>query len=152
MSESISVQELVYSVVVQLNEGIDFGIDMQSALSGAKEIPPEGVRVDVPFEGEATGPKLKGMIVGTDYLLMRGDGVSILHIHAVITTDDGGRISFSGDGIGIPQEDSPIVELRENVTLHSAAPKYSWVNRLQIWATGQVDLSTGKITIKGYSA
>jgi hypothetical protein len=71
-----------------------FGIDLQSALSGAQAIPPEGVRVDVTFEGEFTGPKIKGTIAGTDYVLMRGDGVSRLHAHAVITTDDGERIAF----------------------------------------------------------
>ncbi len=152
MSETMSVQELVYDETIQLTEMADFGIDMQSALSGAKAIPPEGVRVNVAFEGELTGPKLKGKIVGTDYLLLRGDGVAKLNVQAVITTDHGERIAFYADGVFIPQEGSPIGQVRENVTLHTAAPKYSWVNRLQFWATGQADLSTGKVTLKGYSA
>ncbi len=152
MSETMPVQELAYDAAVQLTGEINFGIDMKSAMADPKAIPPEGVRVDVPFEGELTGPKLKGKIAGTDYLLLRGDGIAKLDIHAVITTDDGERIAFYGDGVGIAQEGSSTVQLRENVTLHTASPKYSWVNRQQFWATGQVDLSNGKITVKGYSA
>lgn len=152
MPETISVQELVYDETIQSTGMTDFGIDMQSVLSDPQAIPPEGVRIDGTFEGELTGPKLKGKIAGTDYMLLRGDGVGKLHVHAVITTDDGERIAFYADGIAIPQAGSLIVPLRENVTLHTAAPKYSWVNRLQFWATGETDLSTGKTTLKGYSA
>ena len=152
MSETISVQELIYNETAQITGQIDFGIDMQSVLSGAREVPPEGLRFDIGFEGELTGPKLSGKIAGTDYVLLRGDGVAKLHIHAVITTDDGERIAFYGDGIAIVQPGAPSMQLRENIALHTAAPKYSWVNHLQIWATGQGDLSTGQITLKGYSA
>lgn len=152
MPETISVQELIYNETAQLTGQTDFGMDMQSALSGAREIPPEGLRLDLGFEGELTGPKFSGKIAGTDYVLLRGDGVAKLHIHAVITTDDGERIAFYGDGVAIVQPGSPTMQLRENIALHTAAPKYSWVNRLQIWAIGQGDLATGQITLKGYSA
>ncbi len=152
MAETMPVQELVYEETIQLTEMIDFGIDMQSALSGSKAIPPEGARVNVSFEGELTGPKLKGKIAGKDYLLIRGDGIAKLNVHAVITTDDDERIALRADGVFIPQEGSPIGQVRENVTLHTAVPKYAWVNRLQFWATGQVDLSASKVTLKGYSA
>ncbi len=152
MPETMSVQELIYNETVQITGQTDFGIGMQSALSGAREIPPEGLRFDIDFAGELTGPKLKGKIAGTDYVLLRGDGVSKLHIHAVITTDDGERIAFYGDGVAIVQPGASEMQVRENIALHTASPKYSWVNRLQIWVTGQGDLSTGKLTLKGYSA
>ncbi len=35
-------------------------------------------------------------------------------------------------------------ELRENVTLTTAEPGYAWVNSLQIWAGGTVDLAKGE--------
>jgi hypothetical protein len=152
MSETMSVQELVYEEIIQSTGETHFGIDMQSALSGAQEIPPEGVRFDITFAGELTGPKLKGKIVGTDYVLMRGDRLPTLHVHAVITTEDGERISFFGDGIAILEPGSPVMQLRENVTLHTAAAKYAWVNRQLFWATGGTDPSTGQATLKGYSA
>ena len=152
VSVTMSVQELVYEETFQLTGETHFGIDMQSALSGAQEIPPEGVRFDITFAGELKGPKLKGKIVGTDYVLMRGDGLPILHVHAVITTDDGERISFFGDGSATLVPGTPVVQLRENVTLHTAAAKYAWVNRQLFWATGKTDLSAGQATLKGYSA
>ncbi len=31
------------------------------------------------------------------------------------------------------------------------SPRASWVNTLQVWAPGTVDLSTGQIQIKGYA-
>lgn len=151
MSETMSVQELVYEETFYNTGETHFGVDMQSALSGAQEIPPEGVRFDITFEGELTG-KIKGKIVGTDYVLLRRDGLPRLHVHAVITTDDGERISFFGDGIAILEPGSPYIQLREQVTLHTAAAKYGWVNRQLFWATGATDLSTGQATLKGYIA
>ena len=151
MSGTMSVQELVYEETFQLTGETHFGIDMQSALSGAVAIPPEGVRIDVAFAGELTG-KIKGKIAGIDHTLMRADGAIFLHVHAVITTDDGERISFFADGTATMEPGSPVIQLRENVTLHTAAAKYAWVNRQLFWATGKTDLSTGQATLKGYSA
>ena len=152
MSETMSVQELIYNANIQITGQTDFGVDMQSALSDIQKVPPEGLRFDVEVEGELKGPKLIGKIAGTDYVLLRGDGVARLHVHAVITTNDGKRIALYADGVAIVQPDSPKMQLRENVTLQTASPEYSWANRLQIWATGQGDLSTGLISLKGYSA
>jgi hypothetical protein len=151
MSVNMSVQELVYTETLQLTGETDFGIGMQAAMSGAQAIPPGGLRFDLPFQGELEG-KIAGGIAGTDYAFMRGDGIGLLHAHAIITTEDGERISFFADGLALFEPGSPIAQLRENVTLYSASPKYAWVNRLQIWATGQGDLSTNQTTLKGYSA
>jgi hypothetical protein len=151
MPETMPVQEFVYEEIVQMTEMVDFGIDMQSALSGAKKIPPEGVRVNGSFEGEIKGPKIEGKVAGTDYGLIRGDGIIELDAHAVITTSDGEHISYYADGITWTPEGAQQGELRANVTLQTASPKYSWVNRRQFWATGQFD-QTGKITLRGYSA
>ena len=151
MSVTMSVEELAYTETLQLTGETNFGIGMQAAMSGAQAIPPEGLRLDFPFQGELEG-KIAGQIAGTDYAVLRGDGVGLLHVHAIITTEDGERISFFGDGVALLEPGSPIAQLRENVTLCSASPKYSWVNRLQFWATGRMDLSTGQGTLKGYSA
>jgi hypothetical protein len=45
----------------------------------------------------------------------------------------------------------PIFQLKENVTLTSNHPDYSWVNPIQVWAPGTVDVSKGEIRIKGYA-
>jgi hypothetical protein len=31
-------------------------------------------------------------------------------------------------------------------------PAYAWINQLQIWAQGSVELSKGEIKVSGYSA
>ena len=30
-------------------------------------------------------------------------------------------------------------------------PEYAWVNTLQVWAPGTVNLATGEIRVKGYA-
>jgi len=150
MSATMEVQEHIYDETFQMTGVSDFGFDMQSAVSGAKPIPPAGVRIDVSFEGELTGPRLKGKIAGTDYLLMRADGVTRLNVHAVITTDDGERIAFYADGVATVE--GSMSQLRENVTLHTASAKYAWVNSRQFWATGVTDLTTGQAKLQGFSA
>ena len=87
-----------------------------------------------------------------DYLQIRADGRFQLHIHAEITTEDGERIAFFADGVATPREGSTIADLRENVTLTTSSKAYAWVNTLQIWATGTVDLAEQVVRVKGYSA
>jgi hypothetical protein len=41
-------------------------------------------------------------------------------------------------------------DLRENVTLTTSEPDYAWVNPLQIWAPGTVDVAKGEVHIRGY--
>jgi len=70
--------------------------------------------------------------------------------HAEITTEDGKKIALAADGVlmGAP----PVFELRENVTLTTSHPEYSWVNAIQIWGTGTADLAKGEVRLKGYAA
>ena len=74
------------------------------------------------------------------------------HVHADITTDDGQRISLHADGVALLQPGSPVAGLRENMTLFTSSEAYAWVNGLQVWATGTVDLAERLVRIKGYSA
>ena len=43
-----------------------------------------------------------------------------------------------------------MIDLIENVRLTTAAPKYDWVNRRQIWGLGTVNLGTGKMYIEAF--
>jgi len=61
-------------------------------------------------------------------------------------------VSLHADGVALPRPGNPIVGLRENVTLFTSSKAYSWVNGLQVWATGTVDLAEQVIRIRGYSA
>jgi hypothetical protein len=149
---TIEVGEQLYEYTVKFTRLTEYGISMESLMAGRVTPPPEGARFDVAFEGSSPGPKLKGDVVGIDYLQVRADGRFQLHIHAEITTDDGEKIALSADGVALPREGSPIADLRENVTLSTSSKNYSWVNHLQVWAIGTVDLAEQVVKIKGYSA
>jgi hypothetical protein len=130
----------------------EYGVSFGALMAGTAPPPPEGARFDIPFEGPSIGPKLKGTVTGVDYLRVRADGRFELHIHAAITTDDGHKISLHADGVALPRPGNPVAGLRENVTLFTSSKAYAWVNGLQVWATGTVDLAEQVVHLKGYSA
>jgi hypothetical protein len=99
----------------------DYGVSMESILAGKEEVPPQGTRFDVAFEGNATG-RLSGRVRGVDYLRMRADGRIDLDIRATIETSDGFRIGLSADGVAVLRPGEPIADLCENVTLTTCRP------------------------------
>jgi Protein of unknown function (DUF3237) len=151
MSEAMTVQE-IYEARIHVTQVVDFGLELQAVVSRRVPIPPHGLRVNASFEGEVKGPRLSGRITGVDYLTLKPDGIAALNIEGVIETGEGERVAMHGGGIIVPPPGSPVGQLRENVTLYSASSRYSWVNRLQCWATGTVDLSTGEIAAKLFAA
>lgn len=149
---TITVGEQLYEYTAKITGMTEFGVSFADLMAGTTAPPPEGARFDVIFAGTSTGPKLKGEVAGVDYVRVRADGRFDLHIHAEITTHDGHKISLHADGVALPQPGSPIAGLRENVTLFTSSKAYSWVNGLQVWATGTVDLAEQVVRIAGYSA
>lgn len=142
--------ELLYEYTAHFTDVVEYGTSMEALMSGQAAPPPEGARFDVSYEGPITGPKLAGAIKGVDYLQVRADGRFQLHIHAEITTDDGKKIAVAADGVGMGAP--PVMQLRENATLTTSAPEHCWVNTIQIWGTGTVDVSKGEVRIEGYAA
>jgi hypothetical protein len=151
MSTTMPVEALLFEQTFQMTGQTDFGLDMQSALANPETMLPLGVRLDFPYQGKLSG-KISGEIAGIDYVTLRPDGVGALHIHAVITTDDGDRIAVSGTGYGIAAPGSPNFELREALTLYTASRKYAWVNKVQVFVTGATDVSTGQGKLMAYQA
>jgi hypothetical protein len=149
---SIDVGDLLYEYTVQLTGMIDYGVTLDALMSGRVTPPPEGARFDVPFEGDATGPRLKGRVTGVDHLRVRADRRFELHLHARFDTDDGARVALFADGVAIPREGSSVADLRENVTLSTSFKEYAWVNLLQVWASGTVDLATLTVKLRGFAA
>jgi Protein of unknown function (DUF3237) len=149
MSHALVANEAIYEVTASFVSVTEFGISLEDFLTGAASPPPQGMRINVDFEGSIAG-RLQGTIWGTDYLLVRADGRTELNIHATITTDTGANVSFFAGGLGIPHEDGHL-ELREHVTLSTAHPEYEWVNQLAIWAVGRVNPATGEIRVTAYS-
>lgn len=149
---TIEVGELLYEYTVKFTGMTEYGVNLESLVAGTVAPPPEGARIDVAFEGASIGPKLKGKVTGVDYLRIRADGRFQLHIHAEITADDGQKIALHADGVALPRKGTSISDLRENVTLSTSSKDYAWVNALQVWAIGTVDLAEQVVRLKGYSA
>jgi hypothetical protein len=143
--------ELVYEYRPEVVHTVEFGASAEGVFSGQTPPPPEGARFDLYLEGPVTGPVVRGTVRGVDYVCFRADGRADLHIHAEITTDDGKKIALEAGGVAIPQEGSPVFELREHVALRSNHPELSWVNPLEIWARGTVDVSTGQVHVSAYA-
>jgi Protein of unknown function (DUF3237) len=149
---TIEVGELLYEYTVKFTGLTEYGVSFESLMAGEVAPPPPGARFDVWFEGASSGPKVKGKVTGVDYLHVRADGRFQLHIHAEITADDGQKISLYADGVAVLRKGSSIADLRENVTLCTSSKDYTWVNALQVWGIGTVDLTEQVVRLKGYSA
>ena len=149
---TIEVGELLYEYTVKITSVTEYGVSFASLMAGEVAPPSEGARFDAAFEGASHGPKLKGKVTGVDYLWMRADGRFQLHIHAEITAADGQKIALHADGVALPRKGSSIADLRENVALSTSSKDYLWVNALQIWGIGTVDLAEQVVRLKGYSA
>jgi len=48
------------------------------------------------------------------------------------------------------REEGSIFQLREHVHLMSNHPELSWVNPIEVWARGMVDVSTGQVRVEAY--
>ncbi len=148
---SLNLGELLYEYHLDITGMAEYGLSFAGLMAGEAALGPEGARFDVAFEGRVTG-KLAGTVKGVDYLRLRADGRFELDIRAEISTDDGHRIALKADGVCLPQPDSTVAELKENVTLFTSSPAYAWLNPLQVWGLGTVDLATNTIHIRGYVA
>lgn len=142
-------KELVYSYTLKVTGAIDFGCGLDSVMKGDK-LPDEGVRVDISFEGQVDG-RVKGTLGGTDYLYIRPDRRMELNIHAILKTEKGANAALHATGVALPKE-GPVLFLKENASWFSSHPDLKWLNTLQIWAEGEVNLAEGSIKIKGYKA
>jgi len=149
-SEGCSMRgEKIYEYDLDVTGVTDYGIPLDAILSGQVQIPPQGVRVDIAFEGRSVG-RLAGNIRGVDYARMRADGRIDLDIRATIETEAGHRIALSSGGVAMPRTAEPVADLIENVTLSTATEEYAWVNTRQVWGVGTVSFAAGTIHIQAY--
>ena len=140
---------LIYEYRPQITQVVEYGASADAVLSGQAP-PAEGARFDFYLEGPVSGPKLQGTFSGVDYIYFRADGRAELHIHGEITTEDGLKVALEAGGVAMLEEGSPVFQLREHVSLMSNHPELSWVNPIEIWARGEVDVSTGLVHVEAY--
>lgn len=150
---TMPVGEHLYDLRLQLTEVTGYGVNLEELNSGRAAPPPEGTRFDMAFEGVIEGPRASGTIKGYDYVIVRADGRRELNLWAAVTTADGARLALYGTGVALADPGNPrIVQIRENAQLTSHDQRYAWVNQLQIWVTGTVDMSDGTLRLSAYAA
>jgi hypothetical protein len=150
MTEVLEMRgEKIFECDLNITGVTDYGVTLDAVLSGNENLPLQGTRFDVGFEGDSKG-RLTGKMRGIEYLLMRADGRTDLDGRGTIETGDGLRIAVHIEGVATPRANEPVIDLVENVRLTTAAPEYDWVNTRQIWSLGTVDLTTGKMHIVAF--
>lgn len=137
---------ILFEAAMHFTGNVEYGFSMADAAGGAA-IPTQGARFDVTFEGEVGGPRLKGIITGTDYVLLTATGGSQLYIRSRITTEDGHHIAVTAEGMAVPRAGSALADLSEAMTFSTAAPSYTWLNDVRAEGTGVVDSQTGQIKL-----
>lgn len=147
---AIEMKEFLFDEKLHLTGIDEYGVSWLELLSGEADLPKEGARFDIHFEGTLSGPKINGTIKGIDYLTVRADGRFMLDIHAAIKTNDGESIAVYEDGQLIPNE-SGINDLKLNMHFTTASDKYGWLNKVQGWSVGPVNNKNGEVNVKVYA-
>jgi hypothetical protein len=149
---TIEVGELLYEAVVRFSSITAFGANLDALVTGTAMPPPEGARFDFAFSGDCSGPRLSGKLTGVDYANVRADGKFELDIRAHLQTGDGHSIALSGGGGAFPGREAGTYQLREHLTYRTAAPAYAWLNHVQAWASGTVDVAGGELRLRVFAA
>jgi hypothetical protein len=143
--------DLIYEYRIQSTGITAYGVpELEVLLIDSTQIPPQGGRYDLTFEGPIDGPRLRGTVKLADYVEIRPDRLVQEHVHAEITTGDGKKIALHANGtVGFSGGPS-VGEIWEGATLMTAEPEYAWVNSQPVWARGTIDLAKGEAHITGY--
>ena len=115
---------------------------------------PHGTRRTAPLSGgDFEGPRLRGTVLpggSADCLLLRADGVLEMDLRVTLRTDDGALISMKSFGLrhGPPEViaaigrgetvDPATYYFRTTPRFETAAPKYSFLNRLLAIGAGEI--------------
>ena len=111
---------------------------------------PEGMRIDFPFEGVATGPHWEGErpVKGVDYVTVRSDGNMTLDIHGVIG-EKRESVAYRGSGVSIANPDKS-ADPHELITFQTGSEDLAWLNSEIAVAFGHGE--AGKLTLDIYLA
>ncbi len=144
------------------------GYVLEATISGMVPIGvvPEGLRMDVGVEGAIVdGPMAGGRVTGTDYLLVRPDGIGVLDVREVVHLPAGTTVALTVTGylhppfpvppldqIG-PDTEWPDVDvpIHGAVTMRTADPSLAACNRTVYGMTGTVNMGRGQIRARAES-
>jgi hypothetical protein len=112
---------------------------------------PEGMRVIVHVTGgKFEGPRLKGTVLssGGDWFLIR-DGVGLIDVRIVLTTDDGENIYMTYTGRAKVTATGVTGLATAPTFAASTKGKYAWLNGVQAFAEGET--TAGAVKYKLYT-
>ena len=127
---------------------------------------PEGLRMDVGVEGTITeGPMAGGRVTGTDFLLIRPDGIGVLDVREVVHLPAGTAVSLTVAGYAHPPYPLPPLEqmgpdtewpdvdvpIHGAATMRTADPSLTALNRTVYGMTGTVNMARGQIRARAES-
>ena len=101
---------------------------------------PSGTRVTYPITGGSfEGERLRGEVLaaGDDWTIRRADGVVELDLRITLQTDDGALIHMTFEGIRDDDAQAGPY-FRTLPRFETAAPKYSYLNRLLAVGTAEI--------------
>ena len=112
---------------------------LRLATSATQEIgsTPQGALTIFPVVGGSfEGDRLRGKVLagGGDWVNDRGDGTFTLDLRVTLETDDGGLIHMTFTGV----RDDAHNYFRTVPRFETAAPKYTFLNRLLAVGTGEI--------------
>ena len=101
---------------------------------------PHGTRVTFPIIGGSfDGDRLRGKVLagGDDWTVKRSDGVIVLDLRVTLETDDGALIHMTFEGL---RDDAAPggPYFRTTPRFETAAPKYTFLNRLLAVGVGEI--------------
>jgi imidazole glycerol phosphate synthase subunit HisF len=125
----------------------------------------EGIRVNFYLAGgEIRGPRCAGKVlpVGADWLLIRKDGIGLVDVRATMEMHDGALVYSAYTGVLDPGPNGyeafvngtlpPKFPIRTAPRFQTAAPAYAWMNRVQAYGVGEVDLANALVSYDVYAA
>ena len=112
---------------------------LRLATSATQEIgstPQGGLTIFPVVGGSFEGDRLRGKVLagGGDWVNDRGDGTFTLDLRVTLETDDGGLIHMTFTGV----RDDAHNYFRTVPRFETAAPKYTFLNRLLAVGTGEI--------------
>jgi hypothetical protein len=132
----------LFDALMQFTVNVEYGFSFAQSAAGEK-IPEGGARFDVFFEGEIRGERVRGTVTGVDYVTLRPDGVSLMHVHAHISTHDGCHIAVHSEGTARRRPGTSVADMHETMSFATSADQYKWINRLRGTGVGIADTATG---------
>ena len=130
----------------------EFLSELKGKITDVVIIPvPEGTRVNAEFNGILRGPKINGSVKGIDYVLFRKDGTGILHVHGVVTTEEGELIYIEGSGFVTPTDQERRSDMKETVTCQTTSKKYTWLNTTLVASEGYSNTRIGEVHLRYFA-